>query len=422
MEYDKYNPEFYGYTIGQNIVPFINKIIYEIGQCHLTEGTHICGRNDRDWNIGNIWQDNCITWGWGRTDGVKLIGAGYDKTTLKFIDNVQSAYLLDKPQDYILMLQTKYDQSCNNTLIQGITWDGNYANNNSTTLFGIRIRGENNTVTSCRFINFGVGASQKSECFQVNIVPIDPTTGAGPTISNCIFEMVGNKTNSPAGYVPENTFIAVGGKNVSVKSNIFRNCVFDKKTQQSPLHGITLGNVYGGEIEDNTFDGFQGTCIYTDSWRVENVTIYNNKARNVWSFIGLSSQNWNNPDQIAFYKNYTVFNNKVQLSIGEAPYEWDIQGGPSVFFGYNNDPSVDRIKYPGFENVSVYNNIVILGYYLYNGTYQESPKSICYYGPPVGSDKINIYNNSFTSSIPSNRYQINILYRMVTFFKKLFGI
>ena len=80
-------PEFYGYKLGENIAPYINKCIDLVGECYISEGEHIIGRDDSNWNSGNIWNDNSIVWGWNRKHNVKIIGAGRDKTTLKWINN-----------------------------------------------------------------------------------------------------------------------------------------------------------------------------------------------------------------------------------------------------------------------------------------------------------------------------------------------
>ena len=89
-------PEFYGYSLGQNIVPYINKCIDETGECYVSEGIHMFGRNDTDWNKGHIWSDSTINWGWNRKSGIKLIGKGSDKTIFRFVDNVHSRHLLGK--------------------------------------------------------------------------------------------------------------------------------------------------------------------------------------------------------------------------------------------------------------------------------------------------------------------------------------
>jgi hypothetical protein len=229
----KNTPEYYGYELGKNIVPYINQCIRETKECVISEGIHIFGRNDKNWNSGNVWQDSTITWGWhGINDDIKIYGAGIDKTILKLINNVHTKALYDIPSDAIYMLQTNYYLSCNNIVISGITWDGNYSENSgSSTINAIRIRGANTIISENKFINFGVGASQKCECFQVFVGPINQNE-QGPIIKNNIFSNVGLKQNSPKGFVPENTLLAITGMNPVVSGNIFIDCIFDKKIQR----------------------------------------------------------------------------------------------------------------------------------------------------------------------------------------------
>ena len=127
-------PEYYGYKIGDNIAPFINKCIDATGECYISEGTHILGRNDTNWHLGHVWSDSSIVWGWNKKDDVKLIGAGRDKTILKWIDNCNAAYIKDKHSDTISMVSTNWNQYCNDNCIEGITFDGNYENNTKSTL------------------------------------------------------------------------------------------------------------------------------------------------------------------------------------------------------------------------------------------------------------------------------------------------
>jgi hypothetical protein len=423
----KNTPEYYGYTIGKNIVPYINQSIRETKECVISEGIHIFGRNDKNWNDGNVWQDSTILWGWhGINDDVKLYGAGIDKTILKLISNVHTKALYDIPSDTIFMLQTNFYQSCNNAIISGITWDGNYSENSgSSTINAIRIRGSNVTISGNKFINFGVGNAQKCECFQVSAGPINQNE-KGPTVKNNIFSSVGLKHNSPKGFVPENTLIAVNGAEAIVSENTFIDCVFNKNTQQSPLHGIAVSFTTNSIIENNTFKNFSGTCIYMDSWKNENLTIQNNSAINVWEFIQLTCQPWQNPDQISFHKNYTIINNDVILSDGETVYEWDLSGGPSSFFGYVYSNNLDPIKYPAFENIIVKNNKITLGYYRdKKGILLESYPLVCYLGREVDASKIkmedNIIKKNDAQSTPlKSDVKVSFFKRIINFFVGLF--
>ena len=404
-------PEFYGYKIGQNVAPYINKCINDTGKCYLSAGEHILGRNDRNWNEGNPWNDNGISWGWNRVHNVQLIGAGKDKTTIRLIDNSQSKEAFgNKDIKYILMLQTNYSVSCDNTLIEGITWDGNYQNNNdSVTIFGIRIRGENTIINGCRFINFGVGKYNRAECFQLVLGPIDPN-GKGPTIINNIFEKIGNKSGSPAGFVPENTLIAVSGINPIIKNNIFSKCIFDRVNQQSPLHAITLGGTKDAIIEANLFDSFHGACIYMDSWKNENVVIKQNIAYDVWAFIGFLCKKWDDPNQIFNITNCSISQNTISLSNGETTHQWDAVGYPSAFFGYVNDPLVTENK---FNNITIVNNKITLGYLSKNGVNTESSKMICFYGNRINPE-IDLTSNIFTSTVPETPKKVSIIKKIVT--------
>lgn len=418
---NKNTPEYYGYTIGQNIVPFINKCIHETGECFISEGVHIVGRNDTDWKLGHVWSDSTIVWGWNQKDNVKLIGAGKDKTILKFIDNVNSRYLFGSDSEIVHMLSTNYDVSCDNNLIEGITFDGNYENNHvSSTICCIRMRGANNIIRNCKFINFGPGDKSKHECFQVFVVPVNKGD-KGSHVLNCEFSSVGNKKNSPAGHCPENTFVAVGGRNPTVKNNLFKNCLFDPINQQSPIHAITAGESIGAEISENTFENFQGACFYVDSWTNIGTIIRNNKAENVWNFVALTCQSWPNEAQISFHKDCIVEDNNVVLSTGNIYYQWDLPPISSIFFCHNHDPFLNNKIHTAFENILIKNNKVTLGYRkIKDDIYEESYKIVGFMGGPVSPEKIRSENNTFISTVP--RIESPSLWqRFMAFIKKLFG-
>jgi hypothetical protein len=414
-------PEFYGYSLGQNIVPYINKCIDETGECYVSEGIHVFGRNDVEWNKGHVWSDSTITWGWNRKSGVKLIGKGPDKTIFKFVDNVHSRHLLGKKSQNTAMLSTNFNQSCDDNLIEGITFDGNYDNNNDgATICAIKIRGKNNTIKGCKFINFGVGADQAWECFPVYCVPID-TKQQGPKILNNIFTSVGRKKNSKAGHCPEVTFVAVGGTNPIVDGNIFDNCEYDIVTQQSPLHAITIGESYNAEITNNIFNNFQGPCIYVDSWHNHDAIIKNNIAKNVWAFVALTCQRWPNENQISFNKNVVVEDNVVELTVGDVYYQWDRPPFTAPFFVYNYDPGLDDKTFPAFENIVIRNNKITLGYRILPNKYvEESLPIMCAWGLNVGENKIKFENNNeIISTVPEKP---SLFKRIINWFKNLFGI
>lgn len=411
-------PEYYGYKIGENIAPYINKCIDYTGECYVSEGIHIVGRNDNEWNKGNVWSDSTICWGWNRKHNVKLIGKGIDKTILRFIDDVHSKHLFNKKSLNVPMLITNYDESCNDNLIQGITFDGNYENNNqSATICAILMRGKNNTINGCKFINFGVGADQSWECFPIFCTTIK-SEEEGPKITNNIFESVGKKKNSKSNHCPEQTFIAVGGSNLLVEGNIFNNCEFDIYNQQSPLHAITIGNSNNAVIINNIFNKFQGACIYMDSWQNYNALIKNNVAKDVYNFIALSCQKWPNENQISFNKNMTVENNHVELSKGDVYWQWDRPPIVSNFFVYNTDSSLDINKFPAFENIVVKNNHIVLGYrQLPNEYIEESNVIIHYIGNESDQNKIKFENNTIISTKPK---PIGFFKKILNWFKKLF--
>lgn len=413
-------PEYYGYKIGDNIAPYINKCIDEEGECYISEGEHLFGRNDEEWNQGHVWSDSSIVWGWNRYDNVKLIGAGKDKTILKYVENVNSRRLFGTESPIIHMLTTNFNISCDNNLIEGITFDGNYANNhNTSTVCAIRIRGSNNLVKNCKFINFGPGDKSKHECFQVFLSPFH-NTDQGSQVVGCEFTSVGQKRNSPAGHCPENTFIAVGGRNPIVQNNSFKNCFFDTVNQQSPLHGITIADSFNAEISDNIFDNFQGSCIYIDSWRNENAVIVNNTGTNIWNFIALTCQDWPNKNQISYSENFLIKNNTVFLSNGDVYYQWDQAPIASIFFAYNHDPSLNRQIHTGFKNIIATSNKITLGYRNIKEGHEESNQLKCYWGAAVDSSKILLTNNQVVSTIPKPVEKESFFRRIINWILKIF--
>lgn len=412
-------PEYYGYTIGQNIAPYINKCIENTKECYLSAGTHIVGRNDYNyWGPGNVYNDSIITWGWGPTKtDVKIIGAGKDKTILRFADDVQSRRIYGSVADYVFMLQPKYDESCDNLFIDGITWDGNYTHNSgSSTINGIRARGKNITIQNCKFIDFGVGANQKSECFELTVGPV-VNSDKGPYIYNNTFTKPGAKSNSPAGFVPEHTYLGIWGSDIVVDNNEWIDCIFDVKTQQSPLHAMTIGPSKNAKLTNNKFNNFQGGCVYMDSWTNDGAIVTGNTGYNVWEFIQLTCQTWGDPNQISTNTNFNISKNNIQLSSNLQYYEWDKPGSVSSFFGYCYDPSLDTAKYKGFQNIVAENNNVLLGTYKNtDGTVKYSDKLICYWGNSVGPDKINVSssNKFVTSSMAFNALTASIVVSPIT--------
>lgn len=409
-----HSPESLGYKIGMNIAPFINKCINEYGECFISEGEHVFGRNDKDYHLGYVWSDSCITWGWNKKHNVKIVGCGKNKTILKLISDCNSRYINNLEKDIVFMLQTNYNESCDNNIIENITFDGNYEENKETsTICAIRIRGANNTVKNCSFINFGVGGNQKHECFQVGIGPIN-NYEKGPNILNNTFSSVGNKSKSFTGYVPENTLLAVGGVDVLIENNLFEDIVFDPKTQQSPVHGITLGNSHQATIKHNVFKRFDGSCIYMDSWKNSQTLIENNVCEDIHSFIQLSCQFWSNKDQISFNRNFLVQNNKITLSKKPCYYQWDKPPFASYFIGYLRDPSLNRSLYPGFQDIVVTNNIVELGHF----QNEKSAELKCFWGEPATKEEILLTDNVFTSTVKDTK--IKWYTKLLNFFKNLF--
>jgi len=399
-------PEYYGYTIGQNIAPYINKCIENTKECYVSVGTHIIGRNDSNFwsNVGNVYNDSIITWGWGpvKTD-VKLSGVGKDKTILRFIDDVQSRRLFNSSADYVFMMQPKYDESCDNLIVDGITWDGNFTHNSSSsTINGIRARGKNITIQNCKFIDFGVGTNQTGECFEITVGPIN-NTDKGPNIYNNTFTNPGAKSNSVTGFVPEHTYLGIWGNDLVADNNEWINCIYDLKTQQSPLHGMTIGPSKNAKLTNNRFNNFQGGCVYMDSWINDGAIIKGNTGYNIWEFVQLTCKSWGDPSQVSINTNFKIAKNNIQLSNDLQYYEWDKPGSVSSFFGYCYDPSLDTTQHKGFQNVVAEDNIVLLGTYKQlDGTTKTSEKLVCYWGNVVGSDKINLSSsNQFVTSSAS---------------------
>lgn len=418
-EVKKNKPEDYGYKPGMNIAPFINKCIDETGECYISEGEHIVGRNDSNWHLGHVWSDSSIVWGWNRKNDIKLIGAGRDKTILKWISNCNYNYLFGKPMDAMVMVATNWNESCDNNTIEGITFDGNYIENNgNATLMAIRIRGENNIVKNCGFKNFAAGSNNRHECFQIIIGPKD-ANGKGSQIIDNYFTSPGRKSNSPASHVPENTAIAVGGIDSLVDGNIFEDFGFSIVNQQSPLHGISLAGTKNAKIINNKFINFQGCCVYMDSWTNEDFIIQNNEAQNIWQFLQLTCQHWDNQDQISFNKNAVIANNKIELAEGNCYWHWNKDPVVSNFCGYVHAPNVDHVKYPGFENILISQNDVKLGYRNINEHLEESTKLHCYLGSPVDENKIKMVNNLFSSSMPQPKPWWR---KLLDWFKKFFKI
>lgn len=412
-------PEYYGYKIGDNIAPYINKCIDATGECYISEGTHILGRNDTNWHLGHVWSDSSIVWGWNKKDGVKLIGAGRDKTILKWIDNCNIAYIKDKHSDTISMISTNWNQYCNDNLIEGITFDGNYENNTKSTMLGIRIRGSNNTIKGCKFINFGVGEKQTHETFQIIVGP-DTNALKGTIVIDNYFSSPGRKSKSSEKHVPENTCIAVGGYDALVSGNVFENMDFNVMDQQSPLHGISLAFSRNAKITNNTFINFQGSCIYFDSWTNEDFIIENNTAKNVWQFLQLTCQHWDNLSQISFNKNVLVTNNEIELSKGDCFWHWVQAPVVSNFCGYVHAPNVDHNKYPAFENIVITKNKVMLGFREIGKTFEESTKLNCFWGSNVTEDKIKMIDNEFISTIPLPPKKKCWFMRIIDWIKNLF--
>jgi hypothetical protein len=405
IEIDKsFTPEKYGYTDG-NAAPYINKCIDLHGSCFLGEKTYIIGRSDYnywtpmgDYGSGSVWLNNNINWGWfNKKHGVKLVGSGRDKTILKLADDVMSTRYYGITRGGALLLQTNYNETCSDNIVDGICFDGNYSNNSkSSTIQAIGINGNNNTVQNCKFINFGVGDGKYAELFIIYLGIWDRTK-PGNKIYNNYFTLTHAKKGSPAGFVPENTFACVVGNNSEVIGNVFENCLFDVVNQQSPNHAINMGGCIGGKIIGNVFTNFQGACIYTDSWKNSNIEISGNIAKSCWTFLHLSCQAWPDASQISDTSNYEVHNNEIELSDGLALYQWDKPGMLSCFVGVIYESSLSRVTYRGFDNINVHDNKVTLG----NNAGNLSYKLQCFWpwGESIPESKIKLYNNRFISKL-----------------------
>ena len=136
----------------------------------------------------------------------------------------------------------------------------------------------------------------------------------------------------------------------------------------------------------------------------------------------LTCQHWDNNDQISFNKNGLIANNNIELSIGDCFWHWNKPPIVSNFCGYVNAPNVNHDKYPGFENVLVTKNNVILGYRKLKDFYEESTKLFCFWGNTVDESKIKMVDNNITSAFPQPAVVKSFWQKVVGKFKKIFGI
>jgi len=90
--YSIYQPERYGYRIGQeNIIPYLNAIIYNYQKADVTEGTHFWGRKSTDPMFAAAYPASDLVLSVGYVsqtqNGLQINGSGINKTIFKRVDD-----------------------------------------------------------------------------------------------------------------------------------------------------------------------------------------------------------------------------------------------------------------------------------------------------------------------------------------------
>ena len=371
-----------------NCAAAINQCMWETGVVEFDEGTYIIGTSSTSVNPAEL----VLYLGYPQkyTRGVRFIGKGKGKTILKFADNNYARITI--PYGSSIFMFNTYSpgddgtQDCGDCIFQGITFDGNFANNYSTvdssykTVCGVRIIGRGNLIEDCEFRGFGVGA-QNAEAFALQCylhsTAADNTQGA--VIRNCSFNNPGpnSRVVAPGGYIEANSSIAVGGNGTSEKyatGVVVENCDFTESpfntNQRSPLHGISPVTTRGAVIRNNTFTDFQGQHIYVDSYKNFNLRIENNSATLCPQFISFVVQNWprltglpSYAPLIASFVDVQIENNTVGLA-GPASFFYNFNNPPldASFFLYQYDRDVTDLYnptvIPGFKNIALQGNTI----------------------------------------------------------------
>jgi hypothetical protein len=159
------------------------------------------------------------------------------------------------------------------------------------TRMAIELYGANNLVERVKAINFGAGKQQGAgECF---VIAMALPTGAADLrmgrIQDCVITQPGNNGSVYyTGAPPEITCLSMSGASNELlgrgggllRNRIF-DCPFDSSSQKSLLHGLTYGACMGTEVAGNQVVNFDGSAVYCDSWRDEDVWIHDNVFINV---------------------------------------------------------------------------------------------------------------------------------------------
>lgn len=324
-----------------------------------------------------------IVWGWGPQRLVRISGAGPGKTILKVVDNLVTDIHPGKQIHRLLLSRGEGEKDAFDcpAIVEGITFDGNMRGNGGRfTTAAMRIIGTGTMIRDCEFTDFGPGgyleggtAQHTPECFTIaaGLPSNAPQMSKGPVVLRCHFRNPARKRISPRTYTTENTMVALGGNMVySIMASGVRveGCTFsgdfDRVDQQAPLHAITVSSCVGAVIRENTFTDYEGICVYADSGSQWGTVVENNTARNVWLFVQYSCQNWirqgSSSWQIPRYDGIRIQNNDVTLSSEPTTYAWDAPDGRSSFMGYLYDRDLDPSLYPGFVDVVVDGNKVVI--------------------------------------------------------------
>lgn len=403
---NKYRPEYYdpatgSYTpgtftplanTGTNAALRINWVLIAQGRVELAEGVYTLGTAGSTTELNaayNMIRFGDTDFGYPK-DNVQIIGRGIGKTTLKLCDNsaqLRSVGSGGMPGSIMRMIYSTGTattpfggQPCNNTLIKGISFDANHneANNNAYSKNCISIFGSGTVVEDCEFFNVGVGSTDLAggtpESFTVfaKLSSANADGSQGAIVRRCIFRDTGNCTaNGIATVVAECTCVAIGGY-IDANSNYLwatgvaiEDCKvsgsYNITTQRAPLHGLTVAITKNAIIARNFFDGYQGICVYADTWPQIGTRIFNNKATNVWGFVQLSAYNWNRVSgapliRIPHFQDVSITRNTATIVNGQVTY-YNYTVAPdfgfviAYLYDYDLFPT-----YPGHTNIQVSGN------------------------------------------------------------------
>lgn len=324
-----------------------------------------------------------IVWGWGPQKMARISGAGIGKTVLKVCDNLIHGLDASRTAHRMLLSRGEGEKDlfdCPAT-ISGITFDCNMRGNGGVfTTTAMRVIGIGTVVQDCEVVDYGPGGFLRDgkpqhtpEAFVIACgLPANaPQLSQGPKVLRCHFRTPARKTISPAKYTTENTQVALGGNmpnavmahGVRVEGCTFTGD-FSRRSQQAPLHAITVSSCVGAVITGNTFTDYEGTCVYADSGSQWGTVVENNTARNVWKFCQYTCANWIRQGsaawQIPRYDGIRIRGNDVTLTSEPTTYAWDAAEGRSAFMGYLYDRDLDPSLYPGFVDFVIEGNSIVI--------------------------------------------------------------